>query len=153
MVGGGTPCVSYRGGVSSLSGASVESLFDLLGRFRRRWPGRGWSWDSRFTCVSSSFSAELEQEARAAIAQSFAAQFTHRTVRSAPTHLHEVAENTGGLRSDQLLVTTDPHAGLTGFGLWWPWGDDVTISFRVGLAGPGSTRYEDDLRELFGAGW
>jgi len=57
----------------------------------------------------------------------------------------------GGLRQDQILVATEPSESLMSYGLWWPWGDDVTISFRIGLSGMTMTRYEDDFRELFGA--
>ncbi len=151
--GAGAHFLGYRGGVSTRDGTSIQGLFDLLGRFRRRWPGRGWSWDSRFSCVSSSFSAELEQEARAAIAQTFALQFTQRSLRTAPPRVVEIAETTGGLRPDQLLVLTEDFGGHEGFGLWWPWGDDVTISFRVGLVGPSATQYEEELREILGAAW
>lgn len=145
--------MGYLGGVSTRDGSSTHSPFDLLGRFRRRWPGRGWSWDSRFNCVSSSFSAELEQEARSAIAQTFSLQYTQRSLRTAPPRIVEVAEGTGGLRPDQFLVLTDDYGGLEAFGLWWPWGDDVTISFRVGLVGSNATQLEEELRDLFGANW
>jgi hypothetical protein len=133
--------------------SSSNELFDQLSRFRRLWPGRGWSWDGRFSCVASSFALDLEQDARSAVGQAFTAQYTQRTVVNAPPHVYDVAEATGGLRSDQLLVATPESSGLVAYGLWWPWGDDVTISFRVGLAGPMAYRHEESLRELFGASY
>ena len=24
---------------------------------------------------------------------------------------------------------------LVGYGLWWPWGDEITVSLRIGLGG------------------
>ena len=45
----------------------------------------------------------------------------------------------------------DQLGRLVAFGLWWPWGDETTISFRVGIGGyvlePDLMR----LREAFGA--
>jgi hypothetical protein len=80
----------------------------------------------------------------------FRFQWNVRTSRTAPESIQQIAEQVGGLRPDQILVATEPSDTLMAYGLWWPWGDDVTISFRIGLAGLSSTRYEEDFRELFG---
>jgi hypothetical protein len=101
--------------------------------------------------VSSSFSTAVEADARNAVNSVFKAQYTHRSLSKAPATIHEISEASGGLRPDQMIVTSDTIGGLMAFGLWWPWGDDVTISFRVGLVGSRASDYEDDLRELFGA--
>ena len=37
------------------------------------------------------------------------------------------------MRQGQLILAAGPFAGLHAFGLWWPWGDNETISLRVGL--------------------
>jgi hypothetical protein len=74
-----------------------------------------------------------------------------KTVVNAPPQVREIAENTGGVRTDQRLFTGDTSGRLVVFGLWWPWGDETTISFRVGIGGyvlePDLMR----LREAFGA--
>ncbi len=131
--------------------APYQVLFDSLAPLRQRWPGGGWSWDSRFTCVSSSFNAELAAEARSAVHAAFAQEWTSRSISKAPTLVREVGDLTGGVRADQVLYCSDTVGGTLVFGLWWPWGDDVTISFRVGLAGFGATREEYHLRETFNA--
>lgn len=101
-------------------------------------------------CVASSFSVDLEKDARSAVTRVFKFQWNARTARTAPEVVQEIGELVGGLRSDQILVSTEPNESLMAYGLWWPWGDDVTISFRIGLAGLSSNRYEEDFRELFG---
>lgn len=143
--------VRYRLAVSTPQGSVADGLFQALTVFKKSWPGGGFSWDSRLNCVASSFSTQLESEARAAVAKSFKFQWTSRTLRSAPEIIQEVADQVGGLRQDQLLVAMDPNETLMAYGLWWPWGDDVTISFRVGLSGMSTVRYEDGFRDLFGA--
>lgn len=143
--------VRYRLAVSTPQGSVADGLFQALAVFKKSWPGGGFSWDSRLNCVASSFSTQLEAEARAAVAKSFKLQWTSRTLRSAPEIIQEAADQVGGLRQDQLLVAMDPNETLMAYGLWWPWGDDVTISFRVGLGGMSSVRYEDGFRDLFGA--
>ena len=135
----------------TIQGAPSRSVFEELAQFRRRWPGRGWSWDPRILCVSSSFSTAVEVDARNAVSAVFKAQYTHRSLSKAPATVHEISEASGGLRPDQMIVTSETLGGLMAYGLWWPWGDDVTISFRVGLVGSRASDYEDDLRELFGA--
>jgi hypothetical protein len=137
--------------VSISEGSPAGILFQALGAFRKNWPGGGFSWDSRFSCVASSFSVQLEADARAAVAHTFKFQWTARSVRTAPESVQEIADQVGGLRPDQILVATEPNETVMSYGLWWPWGDDITISFRVGLSGLSAIRYEEDFRELFGA--
>jgi hypothetical protein len=37
------------------------------------------------------------------------------------------------------------------YGLWWPWGDGMTISLRVGIAGVDESHdLMNKLREVFG---
>lgn len=130
---------------------TVEPVFRALQSVRNAWPGGGWSWDSRLSCVASSFNAELAREAKQAAQLSFSHEYTHKTLGSAPNLVREVAENAGGVRQDQLLMVTGLAGGVFAYGLWWPWGDDVTISFRVGLAGARAPRHEMRFREMFDA--
>lgn len=131
--------------------AGRQSLFEALRRFRDAWVSHGWSWDRRFECVASTFDVERSGEARAAAAELFISEWTHRTLQSSPPVVANVAEMTGGVRADQLLLSTDEMDGLIAYGLWWPWGAEGTnISMRVGLAG--NVEYSDSvqLRTLFG---
>ena len=136
--------------VTIAQGSPAHTLFQSLSAYRQQWPGGGFSWDSRLMCVASSFSVDLENEARAAVTRVFRFQWNARTIRTSPELVQEIGEQVGGLRSDQILVATEPNEALMAYGLWWPWGDDVTISFRIGMSGLSSTRYEEDFRELFG---
>ena len=43
-----------------------QPVFDSLARMRASWPTRGWSWDPRLMCVTSSFTTEQEPAARTA---------------------------------------------------------------------------------------
>lgn len=132
------------------SGSAFEPLFAQLTEFRARWPKRGWSWDTRFNCVASAFSVELVEEANAALAVAFPNRWSHRTLSSAPPMVQQLAEKTGGVRADQWIFATNPNAGAILYGLWWPWGDDTTITLRIGLPSANPT-LEDRLREVLGA--
>jgi hypothetical protein len=98
------------------------------------------------TCVTSSFNVEAEAKARAAVTAALPTEWTSVTIQSAPQPLKDLSERTGGLRAGQLIFVSGPATGSFGYGLWWPWGDAITTSFRVGLAGPGAR--EDAFRRL-----
>ncbi len=132
-----------------MSRGPAQPLFDSLALFRQAWPKRGWSWDNRVSCVASSFGVDLADEARTALKLSFPHSWAHRTITRAPAVLQQIAERTGGIRSDQVLFSTEPYAGVIAFGLWWPWGDDTTISYRIGVSG-GGHELEELLRDTFG---
>ena len=131
-------------------GDSWSVLLTPMRELRATWPSRGWSWDSRMTCVSSSFHAELDADARAA-AHTLSSEWTSTTIQRAPSHLRDLAERTGGLRAGQKLVTTPTVGASYLYGLWWPWGDGMTTSMRIGLGGPDATSdaYQR-LRDVFG---
>ncbi len=127
-----------------------EVLWDGLRELRRTWPG-GWSWDGRFQCVASTFAVEVVDQAREAALRILPHAWNERTLGKAPSHIRQIAESTGGVRADQLLMARQSVDGLLAYGLWWPWRNQVTISFRVGLSGIAGSREEIRLMELFGA--
>ena len=110
-----------------------EQLFTSLRKLRTAWPARGWSWDSRLGCISSSFGSEFEDQARSAASEAFPNAWTPSTVSKASTTLRDVVEKSGGLRSGQLLLSGRPVGRVTPYGLWWPWQTGLMISLRVGL--------------------
>jgi hypothetical protein len=127
-----------------------SQLLTPMKELRAAWPARGWSWDSRLSCVSSSFAAELETNARAA-AKALTSEWTSTTIQRASPLLRDLAERTGGLRAGQKLLTSATVGSSFIYGLWWPWGDGMTTSMRVGLGGPdaGQDAFQR-LRDTFG---
>ena len=130
---------------------AVDSLFAAMKDLRGSWPSRGWSWDKRLSCVTSSFSAETEETARRAIAVALPTEWTSATIGEAPAALQDLAERTGGLRAGQLIFVSAPAGSTFLYGLWWPWGDGMTTSGRIGLGGSGATQNAlQRLRDTFG---
>jgi hypothetical protein len=127
-----------------------QPLLDGFARLKTSWPRRGWSWDTRLSCISSSFGSDIEQTAHASAAEALPTTFDPRTIATAPPRVREVADRFGGVRAGQLLLLGGAVDGPLAFGLWWPWGDGVTISLRIGLV---DVKDNDDpwvrVREVF----
>lgn len=115
--------------------SAIQPIFETLSALRKEWVMTGWSWDARNSCVCSSFGADQEERALAAIQLAFPLEYDAGTLKTAEPEVQDLADRTGGLRSDQLLFAKKPVSYTFAYGLWWPWGDDLTISFRIGLAG------------------
>jgi hypothetical protein len=132
-------------------GDSWQPLFQAMKELRASWPARGWSWDARLPCVTSSFSVEFEEKARSAVAIVLASLWTSTTLQQAPAPVRDLAQQTGGLRAGQLIFASAGVAAGFAYGLWWPWGDGMTTSMRIGLGG---SRVSSDtlqrLRDVFG---
>jgi len=109
------------------------ALVEALKRMRANWPARGWSWDSRLNCITSSFAGEFEPKARAAAAEALPHRFTASTLATAPARIRDVVERSGGLRSSQIALVGGNPSSILVYGLWWPWNDQATISLRVGI--------------------
>lgn len=132
--------------MGSVAGDSWSPVLNALKNLRAAWPSRGWSWDTRLTCVTSSFNVEGEAKARAAVAVALGNEWTAVSIQSAPPVLRDIAERSGGLRSGQLIFTSGTVGSGFAYGLWWPWGDAITTSLRIGLGGSGVR--EETLRRL-----
>jgi len=130
---------------------SWQPMFESFTRMKAAWPTRGWSWDPRLLCCTSSFTTEQEPAARKATQMALATEWTTATIARAPQSLRDIVERSGGVRQGQLVLSAGPVNGLSGYGLWWPWGDGETVSLRVGLADVDPNR-EPYLRfrEVFG---
>ncbi|MEJ7735242.1 MAG: hypothetical protein WKG00_39410, partial [Polyangiaceae bacterium] len=59
-------------------------VFEGLKKLRKSWPMGGWSWDTRLSCVTSSFGVQFEGEARSAAAQALPAEWTQASLLRAP---------------------------------------------------------------------
>ncbi len=137
--------------VEPVYGDSWAPLLRVLKDLRSSWPARGWSWDKRHSCVTSSFSAEIESNARAAAAVAFPSEWTSTTIQKAPPAVRDLVDRTGGIRAGQLALSSAAVGSAFVYCLWWPWGDGMTISVRVGL---GASNPSQDalqrLRDTFG---
>lgn len=127
-----------------------RAILEDFGRFRASWPRRGWSFDNRFECVASSFAADFAPEARKLLARVFPHAATEGNLATASAPIREIAARTGAIRAGQFIIGADPVAGITPYGLWWPWEEAQTISIRIGLEGATASEL-DDLCTCFGA--
>ena len=130
---------------------NTSELFEVLRTLRTEWPSRGWSWDTRLSCVASSIPVELAGQARTAALHALPHAWNEKSLARAPRSIQDIAEQTGGVREDQLLMARQSADGVLAYGLWWPWRNQITISFRLGLFGRVSSRLEMDLMNQFDA--
>jgi hypothetical protein len=136
--------------MSTGSSDALGPLLAALKEMRGAWPSRGWSWDRRVSCVTSSFAIEFETQARAAAARALPTEWTPAVIGRAPQALREIADRTGGLRPGQYILSTTAGSPGFAYALWWPWGDGMTTSARVGLGGAfGGETALQRLRDTF----
>lgn len=133
------------------SSSSHDRLFELLSQLRKAWPGGGWSWDNRFMCVASTIPSETTAKARVAASIALPHAWTERTLPQAPIEVRQIAEITGGVRENQLVLASPAMGDIFAWGLWWPWRDGNTVSMRVGIGGNSGPRLEMRLSETFNA--
>src|SRR5213083_834361 len=80
--------LGYVLGMDARAGSSA-ALFAVFEQLKKAWIKGGWSWDSRFSCVASSFNVELEAEARAVVLRFLPNEWGSKTIVNAPTALKE----------------------------------------------------------------
>jgi len=128
-----------------------QPILDTLARLREAWPGREWTWDHRFKCVTSAVAGDAATSARGTLVSTTPSQWDAASFATAPESVRALGERCGELRPGQSLFTAAPVADMTLFAMWWPWGDGTRVSIRLGIAG--SDRPKELyplLRALFG---
>ncbi len=112
-----------------------------------------WRWDDRFEAVLAEFSIDNKDGIQTILERCLSHVWEGSTIRKAPENVRELANDLGGLRSGQLLFTSDPATDAFIFGVWWPWGDGQTISIRVGPFDMNLSDSELDGLILLFKGW
>jgi len=95
------------------------------------WGAFSWKWDDYFEAFLAEFSADNGDEFRAILERDFSKVWDSSSIREAPDIVQMCNNCFGGLRSGQLLFTTDPSQDVFVGGAWWVWGNGETISFRI----------------------
>ena len=112
-----------------------------------------WTWDSRFDTALAEFFIDNKDAVRATVERYLSIVWDSSNIGKASDIVQMIANHLGGLRSGQLLFVSDPKQDVFIYGVWWPWGDGKTISFRVA---PYAKRLSDaemtELTTLF-KGW
>lgn len=90
-----------------------------------------WKWDGRFETVLAEFGADKKGSIRPILERYLSIPWDISNIGKAPDIVRTVNNNLGGLRSGQLLFTSDPNRDALTFCAWWPWGDGKTISIRI----------------------
>ena len=105
-----------------------------------------WQWESRFEVALAEFSLNDKDKVRAILERYLNIAWDSSSIGRAPDNVQKIASYLGGLRSGQLLFTSDPNQDVFIFGAWWPWGDGQTISIRIA---PSDKRLSDsEMAEL-----
>ena len=90
-----------------------------------------WKWDSYFDSVLAEFDVEDKDSIRAVLERFLGSTWDRSNIGKASHIVQMVNSSYGGLRSGQLLFTSDPNRDEIIFGAWWPWGNGETISIRI----------------------
>jgi len=102
---------------------------ELLNTFKG---GLSWKWEDRFQVMLATFGVDNRDDIRTVLGRSFETTWDSSNIGSAPDAVSVISRNLGGLRSGQLLFTSDSSQEVFIFCAWWPWGDGETISIRIG---------------------
>ena len=112
-----------------LKKSDLEAVFSEL--LSASWDVFSWKWDDHFEAFLAEFPADDGGEFRAILERDFSKVWDSSNIREAPDIVQACNDKFGGLRSGQLLFTTDPGQDAFACGVWWPWGNGETISLRI----------------------
>ncbi len=98
--------------------------------------------DGRFHTAATSFDSKYSGKLIKALNKEFHSQWNPITISGAPAVVQTIKSQAGGMKGGQILFTSDENSLPVIFGAWWPWGNGVTISLRIGLYQPGLSNDE-----------
>jgi hypothetical protein len=97
-----------------------------------------WRWDAQFDHALVVFEKEFLELIYIPIVNEFDSQWDFNSFDKAPGHIRQFVESSFGLIPGQRLFTTAmaQNDELFLYATWWPWGDNINFSLRVGLVSP-----------------
>jgi hypothetical protein len=90
-----------------------------------------WTWDSRFDTALAEFFIDDKDRVRAIVERYLSIAWDSSNIGKATDIVQMIVNDLGGLRPGQQLFVSGPNHDVFIYGVWWPWGDGKTISFRV----------------------
>jgi len=138
--------------MQNLNKSALENVCrELLNAFQGM---LSWEWDSRFETVLAVLGVDDKDSIRGVLERYFGITWNNSNIGKAPDIVRMINSNLGGLRSGQLLFTSDSNQDAF-FCAWWPWGDGKTISIRVApfyekLLDSEKTKQTQLLKDWFG---
>lgn len=112
-----------------------------------------WSWDTwPAGMVLSKIDITARRQAEALLREVFAGSWDNKKIAGAPSTVQEIVESCGGVGEGQTVYASNPDAPAVLVALWWPWGNAVTVSLRLGLA-PGAAACSQDELDAAIRGW
>jgi len=92
-----------------------------------------WKWDKRFETVLAEFSVADKEIIYQAIAPHMGKIWDTDTIGDIPSVVQMVMDYFGGMNPGQRLLTSDVDVDGLLLCAWWPWGNNTTISIRIGV--------------------
>jgi hypothetical protein len=92
-----------------------------------------WRWDETFQTALVAFEKSDGDLVLFPLIKEFDRHWDFTSLQQGTGPFFEFFQSAFGVIPGQRIFTTDDSAGRTLFAVWWPWGDDVNISLRVGL--------------------
>ncbi|MEE8428965.1 MAG: hypothetical protein V3S33_05640 [Gammaproteobacteria bacterium] len=102
---------------------------ELLNGFQE---GLSWQWEDRFQVMLATFGVDNRDDIHTVLGRNLEITWDSSNIESASNAVSVINRNLGGLRSGQLLFSSDPSQDAFVFCAWWPWGNGETISIRLG---------------------
>lgn len=113
-----------------------------------------WKWDGRFGTVLAEFPLESKASVLEILDRYMVDRWDSVSIEDAPEAAKKVKAHLGGLMAGQLLLLSDSKGDSLVYCAWWPWGNGLTISIRIGIFGGASDQdakqaQADVLRSAF----
>ena len=110
-------------------------FYDICGKIKTVLPvSSRWERDLRFSAVVAVFESDSSEIIFSALKASFYQEWSKKTVRKASARIKSIADSISGIEKGQTVFTTDDTTYPVLFAAWWPWGDGMNISLRVGIS-------------------
>ena len=110
-------------------------FFDICGKIKNVLPGSPmWELDDRYNTVVAVFDKDSSETIFSALKALFSQEWGKKTVRKAPARVKSITDSISGINKGQIVFTTDDIADAVLFAAWWPWGDGMNISLRIGIS-------------------
>jgi hypothetical protein len=103
-----------------------------------------WKWDDWVGTIMTEFNDDKIENVRGTLEKFFPFSCDKSNINAAPQIVQTLDKHLGGLRSTQLLFTSNPSREALVFGAWWPWGNGETISLRVAIFNRNISKSEED---------
>ncbi len=132
-----------------MTDCNLEKLKDVCDRVRENILNEyTWKWDEEFFAALLVVNQDDIDQVLSVVSKEFDQEYDFATLDDSTGNINKFINSVFGMVPGQRIFAFEAESDLILFATWWPWGNGLNISLRIGILSPDDhTVTKEEIKE------